>query len=114
MFAGRGGSYLTGYSKSKSQLDAKLGDIPAWTLHDLRRTARSLMSRASVRPDIAERVLGHSIKGVAAVYDRHSYRDEKAAALRQLAALLPTIHNPVPRESCEAGALVLARSGKAA
>ena len=36
--------------------------MPPWTLHDLRRTARSLMSRAGVRPEIAERVLGHAIE----------------------------------------------------
>ena len=41
----------------------------SWVVHDLRRTARSLMSRAGVRPDIAERVLGHAISGVEAIYD---------------------------------------------
>ena len=57
-----------------------LPEVPPWRLHDLRRTARSLMSRAGVRPDIAERVLGHAIVGVEGVYDRHSYgrRVEKA------------------------------------
>ena len=55
--------------------------LPHWTIHDLRRTARSLMARAGVRPDIAERVLGHAIAGVEGVYDRHTYTDEKAEAL---------------------------------
>ena len=36
------------------------------------------MSRAGVQPHIAERVLGHVQPGVAGIYDRHSYRDEKA------------------------------------
>jgi integrase len=66
-------------------------------LHDLRRTARSLMSRAGVRPDIAERVLGHSIKGVEGVYDRHSYRDEKAHALAALASLIESIVRPTDK-----------------
>ena len=65
-----------------------------WTLHDLRRTARSLMSCAGVRPDIAERVLGHAIKGVEGIYDRHSYREEKAHALKALAGLIEKIVNP--------------------
>ena len=52
------------------------------------------MSRAGVRPDIAERVLGHVIGGVEGVYDRHSYLDEKADALRKLAALIGNIVNP--------------------
>ena len=93
IFAGRGGSYLTGYSKAKAALDTK-APMPEWRLHDLRRTARSLMSRAGVRPDIAERVLGHAIGGVEGVYDRHSYAAEKADALRQLAALIETIFTP--------------------
>ena len=38
--------------------------MPNWTLHDLRRTAKTLMVRAGVRPDISERVLGHVIGGV--------------------------------------------------
>jgi integrase len=62
-----------------------------WVVHDLRRTARSLMSRAGIRPDIAERVMGHAIAGVEGVYDRHSYAAEKAAALAKLATLIDAI-----------------------
>jgi integrase len=68
--------------------------MPPWVLHDLRRTARSLMSRAGVSPDIAERVLGHVIPGIRGVYDRHSFLDEKRAALEQLGALVGRILNP--------------------
>jgi integrase len=82
------------FSKAKRDLDRKLGDVPSWVLHDLRRTARSLLSRAGVRPDIAERVLGHAIAGVEGVYDRHEYSDEKADALNRLAALVESIINP--------------------
>jgi integrase len=65
-----------------------------WVLHDLRRTAKSLMGRAGVRPDISQRVLGHAIPGVEGVYDQHSYSDEKADALNRLAHLVETIVNP--------------------
>jgi integrase len=58
-----------------------------WTLHDLRRTAKTLMSRAGVRPDISERVLGHIIGGVEGVYDRYEYIVEKREALARLATL---------------------------
>jgi len=51
------------------------------------------MSRAGVRPDIAERVMGHAIAGVEGVYDRHSYRDEKAIAVKDLTALIDRIIN---------------------
>ena len=94
MFAGRGGTHIAGWSKSKRKFDAKLEGVKPWVLHDLRRTARSLMSRAQVRPDIAERVLGHVIKGVEGVYDRHSYAEEKAHALKALAGLIERIVNP--------------------
>lgn len=93
VFAGRGGSYMQGMSKRKAQFDAKLIGVAPWTVHDLRRTARSLMSRADVRPDISERVLGHAIRGVAGVYDRHNYRDEKRHALEKLTSLIEAIVN---------------------
>ena len=69
-------------------------NIAPWVIHDLRRTAKSLMARAGVRPDISERVLGHVIRGVEAIYDRHEYRQEKADALRKLAGLIAMIVNP--------------------
>jgi integrase len=65
-----------------------------WTLHDLRRTARSLMSRAGVSADVAERCLGHVISGVRGTYDRHAYFDEKKRAFDTLAALVDRIVNP--------------------
>jgi Phage integrase family/Arm DNA-binding domain/Phage integrase central domain len=82
------------FSKAKATLDAKLGFAEPWTIHDLRRTARSLMSRAGVSSEHAERVLGHAIPGIAGVYDRHEYAHEKAEALAKLAALVETIINP--------------------
>jgi integrase len=82
VFAGRHGGHFKSW-KQRDRIERN-----GWTVHDLRRTARSLMSRAGVRPDIAERVLGHAIKGVEGVYDRHAYRDEKADALKRLAATL--------------------------
>jgi integrase len=91
VFAGVGANPIGGMSKRKAQFDAKLPDMPNWTVHDLRRTARSLMSRAGVLPHISERVLGHAIAGVEGVYDRHQYREEKANALRCLAGLIETI-----------------------
>jgi integrase len=94
---------FSGFSKAKRALDKAIGElrkrekrkpIPHWTLHDLRRTARSLMSRAGVSADIAERVLGHKIGGVRGVYDRHEYVAEKRDALQRLGALVERILNP--------------------
>jgi integrase len=94
VFAGRGGGHFRGWSASKVKFDSRLPGLKPWVIHDLRRTGRSLMSRASVRPDIAERVMGHAIKGIEGVYDRHPYRDEKADALARLAALIDAIVSP--------------------
>jgi integrase len=86
------------WSQRKAELDKKLAQLcpgmKSWKLHDARRTARSLMARADVRPDVAERVLGHAIPGVEGVYDRHGYLEQKHDALQRLAALVGTILNP--------------------
>jgi integrase len=88
-------SHFCWWSEAKATFDAKLPPMPHWTIHDLRRTARSLMSGAGIRPDISERVLGHVIAGVEGIYDRHQYREEKAHALLALAALIGNILAPV-------------------
>jgi len=90
--ASRGVGPISHFAAAKADFD-KACRVSNWTLHDLRRTARSLISRANVRPDIAERVLGHARKGVEGVYDRHPFTDEKADALRRLAALIDVIVN---------------------
>ena len=80
--------------RAKTALD-KASGTSGWRIHDLRRTARSLLSRAGVRPDIAERVLGHAVGHIESIYDRHVYHEEKADALRKLAALIERIvHGP--------------------
>ena len=87
VFAASTDGPLSGFSNRHNAFKA-LCKVDGWTLHDLRRTARSLLSRTNVRPDIAERVLGHAVGGVTAIYDRHQYRDEVADALKQLARLI--------------------------
>ncbi len=94
VFAYWGTTAFNAWAQRKQELDDMLPDMPPWVIHDLRRTARSLMSRCGVRPDIAERVLGHKIEGVAGVYDRHHYEQWKAEALTQLAGLVEMIINP--------------------
>jgi integrase len=59
-----------------------------FTLHDLRRTARTQLAALGVRREVAERCLGHSIRGVEGTYDRHDYFKERRAALEQWTAVL--------------------------
>ena len=65
-------------------------------LHDLRRTAKTLMQRAGVASHISERVLGHVIPGVEGVYDQYSYVPQKRDALERLAAEIGRILKPTP------------------
>jgi integrase len=53
-----------------------------WTLHDLRRTARTAFS-AIIQPHVAEKMLGHKLGGVMAIYDKHDYLDEQRRAYSQ-------------------------------
>jgi integrase len=97
---------LLGFSRAKGQFDKKvtkaLGEpLENWTLHDLRRTARSLMSRKAtgISPDHAERCLGHVIGGMRGVYDQYEFYDEKKQAFEALAALIERIVNPPPADN---------------
>ena len=96
---------ISGFSKMKHAFDeAVLKELrksdprakasERWTNHDLRRTARSLMSRAGVQPNHAERALGHVIAGVQGTYDRYEYAAEKRQAFEALAAQIARILNP--------------------
>src|SRR5262245_31876017 len=89
---GRGRPFAD-FNSAKKPFDAACG-VTRWTLHDLRRTARSLMSRAGVPTDHAERCLGHVIGGVRGTYDRHAYHEEKRRAFEALAAQIGRIVNP--------------------
>lgn len=98
VFQGRLAGPINGFTKDKAALDAKMEEIaghpiPHWVLHDLRRTAKTLMTRAGVLPHVSERVLGHAIEGVEGVYDQHDYFAEKNDALKKLGILVDNILN---------------------
>ena len=82
VFTHDGRKPISNFSKPKAALDT-LSGVTGWTLHDLRRTARSLMSRGGVPPDVAERALAHTIGGIRGVYDRHAFFNEKQHAYRR-------------------------------
>jgi integrase len=84
---------LGGLSARKAQFDEACG-VRGWRVHDLRRTARSLLSRARIDSDIGERCLGHLIPGVRAVYDHHRFHDEMKAAFEALASQIDRVVNP--------------------
>jgi integrase len=97
VFTTTGMTAVSGFSKAKRRLDtamlkakrAELGThkgdaIAGWTLHDLRRTAATGMARLNIAPHVVDKVLNHvsgTIRGVAAIYNRFQYLDERRAAL---------------------------------
>src|SRR5690606_12335145 len=81
---------VSGFSKMLRRI-SEASSTSDWRLHDLRRTAASGMARAGVPPHIVEKVLNHvsgEISGVAAVYNRYGYIDEKRVALNSWGSIL--------------------------
>jgi integrase len=77
----------------KTQPPNLMGDMPHFTVHDLRRTCRSLLASQGVHGYIAERCLNHKIKGVEGIYNRHDYLEERKEALNLIAHSLAPIVN---------------------
>jgi len=112
VFTTTGETPLSGFSRSKRRLDAAMlnakrpelgahkGDaIPGWTLHDLRRTAATGMARLNFPPHVVDKVLSHvsgTIRGVAAVYNRFAYLDERRAAFEAWGRYVDNLVSPVP------------------
>ncbi len=94
VFSTTGHSSVSGYSRAKRRLDRLIAALPRendsteamdpWRLHDLRRTLATGLQRLGVRLEVTEAVLNHvsgSKSGIVGVYQRHEWKDEKAAAL---------------------------------
>lgn len=118
VFTTTGTTAVSGYGNVKQRLDGameqarrrSLGlpeddknplpvEIPAWTLHDLRRTAATGMARLNIPPHVVDRILNHSsgtIRGVAAVYNRFAYLEERRAALEVWGRYVAGLLAPAP------------------
>lgn len=95
VFTTTGRTPVSGLSRAKSALDATILEVrrkddpqaeplPHWTIHDLRRTATTGMARLGIHPHVADAILNHkdgTIRGVAAVYNRHAHLEERRSAL---------------------------------
>jgi integrase len=95
---GAGDGAFSGYSRSKTALDKRIlfarlaapepadnhRPMPEWRLHDIRRTVATRMADIRIQPHVIEAVLNHVSghrAGVAGVYNRSLYADEKRDAL---------------------------------
>lgn len=76
---------FSGYSDGKETIDAKIANaglhMQPWGLHDLRRTFSTRLHDAGLDPLVIEALLAHKQQGVAAVYNRASFREAKRTAL---------------------------------
>lgn len=104
VFTTTGATPVSGYSRGKRRLDEAILDllvdenreaaeeisaVRAWRVHDLRRTLATGLQRLGVRFEVTEAVLNHvsgSRSGVAGVYQRHNWAEEKQEALNRWAA----------------------------
>jgi len=102
VFTATGGrAPIKGFGKFKDTIDARATELaPAglaeWRFHDLRRTARTNLASLGVAPFIAELVIGHTQKGVHAIYDTYRYQSQKRDALERWASKLRDIIEPPP------------------
>jgi len=87
------GASLVGATGSQT-LNDKLNGMPAWRLHDCRRTAATMMAELGILPHIIEAILNHVSghrAGVAGIYNRARYEGEMRAALQRWADHLDTL-----------------------
>lgn len=76
---------ITSFDYAKLKLDERMTIKAPWRLHDLRRTATTGMANLKIPPHVAEFILNHQsreISGVAGVYNRFKYIDERRDALQ--------------------------------
>jgi integrase len=85
VFTGDGNKPISGFTGAKAALDRAMpAGTASWVNHDLRRSFSTVSARLGIAPYVVEKVLNHSsgsIRGVAAVYNRHGYDAEKRRAL---------------------------------
>lgn len=86
VFTSTGRTPISGFGRFKDRLDTFVGiDAEDWRFHDVRRTTATNMAILKVQPHIIEAVLNHKsgiVSGVASIYNRHAYLDEKHEALQ--------------------------------
>jgi integrase len=125
LFTTNGQRPVSGFSKAKERLDQRMvqllraeleetgqdpgkSQIEGWILHDLRRTAATGMARLNIAPHVVDRILNHvsgTIRGVAAVYNRHAYIEERKAALEAWRRYVEGLVLPAPTNVVRIGSV---------
>ena len=80
---------MFGHDAGKTKQPAnQMGTMPHFTVHDLRRTCRTLLAQQGTPGHVAERCLNHKLKGVEAIYNKHDWLDEQLVAYELYWSLL--------------------------
>ena len=87
--------HLRSLAEDRGEDPAKV-ELAPWITHDLRRVVRSGLAALGVRFEVAENILGHSIGGLHATYNIHTYDVEQREALEKWAARVREIVTPQP------------------
>ena len=104
VFTTNGKTPVSGFSRAKERIDGFMAagvgrEIDPWILHDLRRTATTGMAALKIPPHVVDRILNHTsgtIRGVAAVYNRFEYLEERRAALEAWGRYVSNLVTPAP------------------
>jgi integrase len=100
VFTATGENPISGWSSAKILLGKQMGgDLEPWTIHDLRRTAATGLQKLKIRQEVTEKILNHSggkISGIAAIYGRHDFADERIAALDAWSRYIENLLHPAP------------------
>lgn len=75
-------THIQCYGKIKNQLD-DLSDVRGWTFHDIRRTVATMLAAQGASVDLVKLLLNHSDNSVTAIYNQHTYLEERRAALQE-------------------------------
>lgn len=114
IFSTTGKTPVSGHSRAKRRLDREIAlllkedkgspEMEKWRFHDLRRTLATGLQRLGVRFEVTEAILNHvsgSKSGVAGVYQRHEWHDEKKTALNAWSVHLHRVVNSTEQASAE-------------
>jgi integrase len=90
---------IRGTHLAKRRIDKLAPPMPSWVLHDIRRTVASGMARLGINLPVIEKLLNHvsgSFAGIVGVYQRHSFADEKRAAMQAWANFVQALVTDAP------------------
>jgi integrase len=96
VFTVNGKAAITGWHHVKRPLDKKAA-VTGYTVHDLRRTAASIMGDLGIPKDpVIKMALGHAVPGVTSIYDRSKREHELRSAFAKVADYVLELAHPTP------------------